>query len=325
MTSQTITTAGPGIFTVPEFVSSLTIEAWGGGAGGSGVVSAQSPGGGGGGYSLAVISVNQNQAVFYNVGSGGLGATSGPGPGGTSWINPSFNSQPSANGVVAAGGTAGDSGDQPGGVGTVGTTNFTGGSGAHAAGGGGGGAGSAGNGGNGTAVNGPGGSGGTPDGGAGGAGQNGTGTNGTAPGGGGGGSSTSVGGNGAAGQIRFTWTASPPFGPLVDTTLTAVPGKAFTKKHYQGLLEDIRNDMALERELLGDLDEKGRAAHEYDAAQKKLDEYEKSLFGNVTYGNYGKLAEAKEGAEQLRRARDHHYFMEIVNKEWAKHNESKKK
>lgn len=331
MTTQTITTAGDGTFVVPDSTFSLTMEAWGAGGGACGNGSNTGSAGGGGGYSIFTVSVTPGQIVHYHVGAHGAGVTGAVngGNGEDSWVNPSANSEPASNGAVGGGGGGGLSagGNGASGIGSVGTTNFNGGTGGQqgSGGGGGGGAGSGGNGSNGDSglTDGLGGAGGTPDGGAGGNSVNSSGglTAAVQPGGGGG-FNAPTGSNGADGQVRFTWTVQLPFGPNVKTTLTkGVPAKAFTKKHFNDLLTEIREEVIAEQEAIGDLDEKGRADREFEVAQRMLNELE----SNLTPTNYAKTMDAREKLEKARKSRDHHYFMEIVNKEIAKYNESKKK
>ncbi|MBN7809518.1 hypothetical protein J0A68_01035 [Algoriphagus sp. H41] len=73
--TQTITTAGPGTFTVPAGVTSITVEVWGGGGKGGSRSSGNdaAAGGGGGAYSRSVIAVSPGQVINYYV---GFGATS---------------------------------------------------------------------------------------------------------------------------------------------------------------------------------------------------------------------------------------------------------
>lgn len=333
---QTINIPGAGTFIVPASTFSLTIEAWGpGGSGGGSATNA--PGGGGGGYSFATVIVGPGQSVFYNVGTGPTGGSGVGQTGDPSWINPSANSQPLSNGVVATGGSGAGTGNPSGGAGSVGTINFTGGAGGNggpnSGGGGAGGAGSAANGGNGTdsqGTSGPAGSGGAPDGGAGGAGGPINGVDGTVPGGGGGGGWTGNGGNGANGRVRFTWT------PLdTTTTLTNKHGRYFSRRDYAEWLARIVGEneesraefdrFIHEAEVERSLSNKDRAQRDFSGAEEELNQHEDALFKNVTASNHAKLVEAKERRDRARKERDHHYFMDIVNKEWAKHNESKKK
>lgn len=337
MATQTITASGAGTFVVPSPVTSLIIEAWGAGGGGGGSSSSLAAGGGGGGYSRATISVTPGQTIFYTVGAGGSGATTQGNPGGVSWVNPSANSQPSSNGVVAAGGSAGDNNPNLGGAGSVGTVNFTGGSGQIAGapgigGGGGGGAGSAGNGGNGV-VAGAGGAGGTPDGGAGGTGvATAPAGAGTAPGGGGGGTDGSgSGANGANGQVQFTWSG----GPLVSTTLTNESAKSFSRRDYAEWLDRVINERSAEHEELEgfireaeaerNLSDTERADRDYNSAEEEYGQSEEALFKNLTTTNHLKFSEAKERRDKARKQRDHNYFMDVVKKAWDEYNKKTKK
>ncbi len=77
---DTIRNTGNTSFSVPSGVTSLTIEAWGAGAGGGGRSSGTNVGGGGGGggaYTRKTISVNQGGSYIATVGSGGAAATAG--------------------------------------------------------------------------------------------------------------------------------------------------------------------------------------------------------------------------------------------------------
>jgi hypothetical protein len=241
----TKTTPGTYTYTVPAGVTSIILEAWGGGgAGGSAKNNvsgrdARGGGGAGGSYATTTLSVTTGQVITYTVGAGGTAPVSGftngdsgagglssasiggndvikalGGPGGASALVATIN-------VNGAGGTAATTGN-------TGTSFVWGGNGGTAANGGtGGGGGSAGN-----ALNGNNGSGGSSGfaggsavtgGGAGGAGSN---TNNTAvagsagsiPGGGGGGASSrgtatsyAAGGNGGAGKVVISY-------PIISNT-----------------------------------------------------------------------------------------------------------
>ena len=204
-----------GTFTVPEGVTGLTVEAWGGGGGG-GKTSASNDnaggGGGGGGYGRSDILVTPNSPLTVNVGTGGTAGN----PGGDSWFG-------SATTVRGGGGSGGGATTTSGGAG--GTSNlgnlatFNGGSGGtgHASGTdnnrrGGGGGGSAtpsldgGNGDNGGSNSGGTGGSGEAAGGNGRQGANNGLTGGSPGGGGGGGGRSAVGGSGGNGRVRVTYT-----------------------------------------------------------------------------------------------------------------------
>lgn len=264
MTTVTVTTTGAGSFTIPAGVSSITFEAWGGGAGGrTDNGTSQEGGGGGGAYINVTYAVAEDDVIFFDVGAGVSSDTAGN----ASWFNKNTNSPVSANGAYIAGGGGQFS---PGGGaisasgGETGTVNVSrsGGSGANPQGGGGSRRGSGGGGasgfdgvgGTGTAGSGntSGGVGGTGDGGSGGAGgaggsPGGTGTSnveggggggggssgqsggdGGAPGGGGGGGGSSSGasGTGARGQIRYTYTVDIAGGPVGRADETDLSQKA---------------------------------------------------------------------------------------------------
>jgi hypothetical protein len=211
-----VTAPGAGSIVVPSGVTSLTVEAWGGGCGGNSASAPNGCSGAGGGYAKSSITVTPGQTVFYNVGDGGIGATpptQNGTAGGDSWVNKSTNSAPgaSSNGCLATGGAAGDTSGFGAGSGTVADLSFSGGvrvSSNNGAGGGGG-AGSGGDGGF-QVTDTVGGAGGSPDGGRGGDGFVAGATDpGDQPGGGGGGTWASGGGsNGAAGKIKISWLKS---------------------------------------------------------------------------------------------------------------------
>ena len=232
-------------FTVPQHVTSITVQVWGGGGGGGGNSSSSnvSGGGGGGAYSSSTITgltpgtpytvhVGQNGIYTYGVAGGN---------GGDSWFG-------SAATVMAKGGTGGGAGTS--GAGTAGTggasasgygsTKYSGGNGgagrSNSSGTGGGGGSSAGTGvigNNGTAGGSSAGAGGgAPTGGAaggnGGA-ANGNGAAGSIPGGGGGGSGDhdpdgGNGGAGAVGRVSITYTPIPAPAITVFSPTSACAG-----------------------------------------------------------------------------------------------------
>jgi len=212
--SQTIVTQTyntSGTFTVPNGVSSISVECWGaGGGGGTRTSNGVGGGGGGGAYASNMLSVTPgNYPVVVGVG-GATGATGG---------SSSFN----INSVVALGGGGVVTNSAIGGIGgtaagSTGSIKYSGGSGANGlsgsyGGGGGGGAGSNGTGGNATSA--IGGTGTTNNGGNGGNGRSGSqgnGTNGFSYGGGGGGAYRTLllncrGGNGANGLVVISYSA----------------------------------------------------------------------------------------------------------------------
>jgi len=212
-----------GVFSVPQGVTSLTIEVYGGGSGGGNWSSGfgQSGGGGGGGYARTSIAAIPFESFDVVVGAGGPAVTNG----GPSMVTRVTDSSIVAHASGATAPTSGTTGVGIGGTGLVGDFLHSGGNGGAASsqfgGGGGGGASGSfdGDGGNGVPASdsfGAGGAGGTPgspDGGAGGAGgQSGvpaTIGNGQVPGGGGGGRGAQAtppsSGAGADGLVRFTW------------------------------------------------------------------------------------------------------------------------
>ncbi len=210
--SQSQPFTGNGTFTVPAGVTSITVEAWGGGGRGSSLSTNILGGGGGGGaYAAKTIAVLPGQTYNVSVGSG---STSNASAGGDS----SFGSPVL---LLAKGGnsaSANSANGAPGGQASacLGDIAYSGGNGSTASashsGGGGSSAGNAANGNNGSAPNG----GAAPAGG--GSGGDGTSTNtggenGFGPGGGGGGArktggSNKSGGNGANGYVLVTWTVA---------------------------------------------------------------------------------------------------------------------
>ncbi|HVV73570.1 MAG TPA: hypothetical protein VHI52_19005, partial [Verrucomicrobiae bacterium] len=244
-TSTPFTTPGNTTWVCPVGVTSVQVEAWGGGggSGGAGATDASTGGGSGGAY-VKVTSLTVSPGTTYQLTVGASG-TAGPGgaansgaaggAGGNSYFGNTTAGNPSGASVLAVGG-AGSVGNNTGGTGTTNGRSITSGatapstgnipsSGAAASfygtnggtlaantnGSGGGGAGA--------------GSSGSAGGGAGGAALTsaGNGKAGTAPGGGGGGacqsSSASNGGGaaGGAGQIILTYTATSP---TINTTGT---------------------------------------------------------------------------------------------------------
>ena len=213
--SQTFTTAGANTFTVPAGVTSVTVEAWGGGGKGASVYTngtAYAGGGGGGGaYSKTIsIAVTPGATVNLNVGAGSTTTAAG----GDSWF---INSTT----ILAKGGNSVADLISTGGAGglasaSIGTTKYNGGNGATGvvgsySGGGGSSAGTGTVGNNGSSQT----AGSAPAGGsAGGNGitGNGDGFSATGFGGGGGGAKKGTGGasfdggNGANGKIIITWT-----------------------------------------------------------------------------------------------------------------------
>lgn len=197
--TQTFNTPGPGSWTVPPNVTSVTVKAWGGGGAGGGTASNTLRGGGGGAggsYVSSVLTVTPGQIINFNVGAGGTGAvTAGPSGQGSWFVN---NTTLFAQG--GAGGAAPNNANVSGGtgsisssIGTVRTAGANGGNGSTT---------SSGNGGNGA------------NGGNGGTGAGTVGGNGSAgqiPGGGGGGAfvnnnANRSGGSGGNGQIEISYT-----------------------------------------------------------------------------------------------------------------------
>lgn len=208
--SQSQTFTSTGVFTVPTGVTSITVEAWGGGGKGGtvNIIGLAAAGGGGGAYSKKVLNVTAGNSYTATV---GLGSTT-TAAGGDSWFSTSTSVLAKGGQSVANNSTVGALGGQA--ASCIGDLTYSGGTGGNGGallgGGGGSSAGDASNGNNGA----------TPTAGAapsnGGAGGNGAllavgsgGSNGNFPGGGGGGAFVSLlaqnGGTGANGRIIVTW------------------------------------------------------------------------------------------------------------------------
>lgn len=225
VSQTTITTAGPGTYTVPgtpPALYNLNIKVWGaGGSGGLGGQGIPSAGGGGGGYAtVTLINVPAGTKFNYFVGAGGIATGTAPASGEASTVSDVNNTLL----VRATGGLHGDTPTRAGGMPTTGT-GYNGGDGAPVYNGqGGGGGGSAFTNANGN----PGfqntGGNGTGNGGNGGF-NNIDATDGIPPGGGGGGRGGGQGngngnkvGFGRTGQIIFEAVCSPVDGGTASTT-----------------------------------------------------------------------------------------------------------
>lgn len=249
-TTTSFTTAGNNTWTCPVGVTSVQVEAWGGGggAGGAGAHFASTGGGAGGSYvRVASVAVTPGTTYQLTVGAGGTAGAGGAansgasgGTGGSSYFGNTAAGNSSGALVLAVGGagsvgnnsagtsttsrtvtagaTASNSGNIPStgaAANTAGTSGATPVSNANNSGAGGAGAGSSG----------------SAGGGAGGAALSsaGNGNAGSAPGGGGGGadqsssSSNGTGGAGGIGQISLTYTASTP-----TISSTGTPGAIST-------------------------------------------------------------------------------------------------
>ena len=218
--TQSFTFNASGTITIPAGVTLVTVQAWGGGAGGNTAANRGTPGGGGGAFAQATFTVIPNTTYAVNVGTGGLSDVNG----GDSYFGDGTN-------VLAKGGSApvysnnawtGGVGGQAAASVAVGTNTlkYSGGNGGAAAknsGGGGGGAaysyqnGSSGLAGSGTT----GGAGGAGEGyGGKGGNKNQAGVDGLAPGGGGGGDGRgetgALGTSGAPGRVIVSWTLPEP-------------------------------------------------------------------------------------------------------------------
>jgi hypothetical protein len=214
-------TPGTASWFCPAGVTSVTVEAWGGGGAGGGITGRYSAAGGGsgGGYVRTTMAVSPGTTYSLTIGSGGTGTNGNGGSGGSSWFG-------SATTFLAVGGngavgtssastyTAGAAAVITGNIGGT-LANFYGGKGADAnsSNGSGGGGSSAGTAANGNAATGLLGGAAVAGGGLGGAGNNNgnNGGSGAAPGGGGGGANTSnfnqyKGGAGGNGKVTISYT-----------------------------------------------------------------------------------------------------------------------
>jgi hypothetical protein len=204
--------AAPNTFTVPQGVTSITIQLWGGGGAGGGSTTNGSggSGGGSGGYTTRTYAgLTGGEVINYTLGNGGTGST-GNGTNGFASTLTFGGFTLTANGGTGGGANQGAIGT--GGTASGGTTNTTGANGTL-----------------GTTSGGNGGNAPTAQGGLGGAGStNAVGGAGNAPGGGGGGgeradtggSRDRAGGAGGAGGIRITFTC-PTFNAGPDQNLVA--------------------------------------------------------------------------------------------------------
>lgn len=97
-------------FVVPDFITRIKVEAWGGGGGGGTVVTAEGGGGGGsGGYGMAILAVTPAQAITVTVGTGGAGGSPGANGNDSNVLT-----------LTAGGGFGGANGDGDGGNGGAG-------------------------------------------------------------------------------------------------------------------------------------------------------------------------------------------------------------
>ena len=207
-----------GTWTVPNCVTTISVQVWGAGGGGGGEgLNGGSSGGGGGGYSASAITVTPGTTYSVTIGTGGAagsGLNSNGSTGGNSWFE-------SATTVEANGGKGGIAGNAGAGAGAggavgIGTITIAGGNSASVA-----------------NLNNTGSSGGTAGGtgggtGGSGGGNNGSGSSGNGPGGGGGGGGNlgNNGGAGANGQVSITYNFNPSV--IVNTPPAICPGQSAT-------------------------------------------------------------------------------------------------
>lgn len=214
-----------GTWTAPAGVTSVTVQAWGGGGAGGGATGNPATGGGGAGgaYATKVIAVTPSNGYTVTVGTGGGGGTGDGGPGLDSWFSTSGTivAKGGAGGISAATNSTNGAGASGSCTGCIGDTTYAGGGGSTGdytagtgySGAGGGSAGSSGAGGSASA--GTGGTAGTGGGnGANGVGDSTAGATGNTPGGAGSGGKANGaanrnGGDGAAGRVLVTYNAVP--------------------------------------------------------------------------------------------------------------------
>lgn len=105
----TVYTSGTNTFTVPNGITKIMVEVWGGGGG----ASISTEGGGGGGYSKGILSVTPGNTITATVGAGGTGGqplgTDG-GTGGTSTFSTISATGGSGNGTGLGAGGIGSGG-----------------------------------------------------------------------------------------------------------------------------------------------------------------------------------------------------------------------
>ncbi|HUW76639.1 MAG TPA: DUF6701 domain-containing protein [Gallionella sp.] len=225
----------------PAGVTSVTVEAWGGGGAGGGATGRPAEGGGGAGgqYAIKVITVTPGNSYTVVVGAGGAGSTGNGTDGGDSSFSTSVVAKGGAGGAAATNNNTGGTAGVGSATGGVGSTVFAGGSGSDggtsrgrnctSGGAGGGGAGSSGVGGNASGNNaGTGTANGGGDGGAG-ISNSGSGNAGSNAGGGGGSAcaentTDESGGNGAAGMVNISYLLPGGMGSGVINTY--YPGTA---------------------------------------------------------------------------------------------------
>lgn len=122
---------------------------------------------------------------------------------------------------------------------------------------------------------------------------------------------------------------------ILATTLTNKSGRYFSRKDYaKWLARIVGENEESRREYQRFIDEAEaersltyieRADRDYNVAEEQLSRAEDAVFGNLTEVNHIKFSEARENRDRARKERDHQYFMDVVNKEWAKYNEAKRR
>jgi hypothetical protein len=222
--AQVDTFNSSGTWQAPAGITSITVEAWGGGGAGGAANGNPSTGGGGAGgsYAIKVIAVTPSNNYTVTVGTGGTGGAGVGGAGGDSWFSSSGTilakggaggtngASNSTNGAGGTGSCTGCIGDTTYAGGNGGTGNFT--SGVDGSGAGGGAAGNTGAGGN-ASVNTAGTGTGEGASGAAGVGNSTPGDVGGVPGGGGSGGKANnnpdrSGGSGGDGRVKITYNAT---------------------------------------------------------------------------------------------------------------------
>ena len=108
-------TAATGTYTTPTGITSVTVQAWGGGGTGGGVTGDNAAGGGGAGgaYAESILTVTPSTGYFFAVAQT-VNGTNGNGPAGEdTWFNSSNAAPTTIAGVLAKGGARGTRANSP--------------------------------------------------------------------------------------------------------------------------------------------------------------------------------------------------------------------
>ncbi len=292
-------------WTVPDGVTSVDVQAWGGGAGGGsgwhGTPAYGGGGGGGGGYSAATIAVTPGETITITVGVGGGGSAGAyvEGQCGEDGGETSFGAYLSAGGGTALNNSGFNySGSGVGGAGGIGTTE---------------------NGSDGqTSTNQYGGAGGDAGGAAQGGGSGGAqqtsvgspGNDGTEYGGGGSGGTPAlqVGGDGAPGAIVLDYVV-PPFASVITSTAFECASPPLNG-YVVGIVEPDAGGVTYDGTVFADLSNDDGAKWETVALEKieTTDQGLDIVYGEIAFANPGTTAlrgrwRASEGVRPLFHAR----------------------